>query len=140
MANIDAFSWNEAVKSEIEFMYSYQVWSLLEATKEIKPIQCKQIYKRKRGVDGKFETLKARLVVKGYNQKLGFDYKETFLPVVMLKSIKILLLIAVNLDYKIWQIDVKTTFLNELLEEDNNMIQCQPKGSPNQVLMITNHG
>ena len=62
--------------------------------------------------------------MKGYNQKLGFDYKKTFLPVVMLKSIKILLLIAVNLDYKIWQIDVKTTFLNELLEEDNNMIQC----------------
>ena len=68
--------------------------------------------------------MKARLVVKGYNQKLGFDYKETFLPVVMLKSIKILLSIVVNLDYKIWQIDVKTTFLNELLEEDNNMIQC----------------
>ena len=61
--------------------------------------------------------------MKGYNQKPSFNYKETFSPIVMLKSIKILLSIAAHLDYKIWQMDVKTTFLNELLKEDNNMIQ-----------------
>ena len=52
-------------------------------------------------MDGKVETYKVRLVAKGYSQKLGFDYEETFAPIAMLKSIKILLSIAVHLDYEI---------------------------------------
>ena len=82
-------------------MYSNRVWDLVETPKGIKPIGCKWVYKRKRGVDGKVETYKVRLVAKGYSQKLGFDYEETFAPVAMLKSIKILLSIAVHLDYEI---------------------------------------
>ena len=58
----------------------------------------------------KVETFKARLVVKGYTQKEKVDYEETFLPLVMLKSKRILLSIVACLDYKIWQIDVKTAF------------------------------
>ncbi|RVW68552.1 Retrovirus-related Pol polyprotein from transposon TNT 1-94 [Vitis vinifera] len=73
----------------------------IKTPKGIKPIGCKWVYKRKRGVDGKVETYKVRLVAKGYSQKLGFDYEETFAPVAMLKSIKILLSIAVHLDYEI---------------------------------------
>ena len=63
------------------------------------------------------ETFKARLVPKGYTQKEGIDYDETFLPVAMLKSIHILLSIAATLDYEIWQMDVKMAFLNGHLEE-----------------------
>ena len=74
----------------------------------IKPIGCKWVYKRKRGADGKVETFKARLVAKGYMQNEGIDYDETFSPVAMLKSIRILLSIAATLDYEIWQMDVKT--------------------------------
>ena len=51
---------------------------------------------------------KARLIVKGFTQKEGIDYEETFSPVFMLKSIQILLSIAAHLDYEIWQMDVKT--------------------------------
>ena len=69
------------------------------------------------------ETFKARLVAKGFTQKEGIDYKETFSPVVMLKSIKILFSIAAVLDYEIWQMDVKTVFLNGHLEEDIYMQQ-----------------
>ena len=58
------------------------------------------------------ETYKARLVAKGYNQKARIDYAETFSPVAMLKSIRILLSIATHYDYEIWQMDVKTAFLN----------------------------
>ena len=89
----------------------------------IKPIGCKWVYKRKRGLDGRVETFKARLVSKGYTQKEGIDYEETFLPVAMLKSIRILLSIVAHLDYKIWKMDVKTAFLNGHLEEDISMMQ-----------------
>ncbi|KAL5563191.1 hypothetical protein UlMin_032938 [Ulmus minor] len=82
--------------------------------------------KRKRGADGRVETYKARLVAKGYTQKEGIDYEETFSPVAMLKSIRILLSIGAHLDYEIWQMDVKTAFLNGRLEE--NIYMIQPEG------------
>jgi hypothetical protein len=69
------------------------------------------------------ETFKARLVTKGFTQKEGIDYEETFLPVAMLKSIRILLSIAAYFDYEIWQMDVKTTFLNGNLDECIYMMQ-----------------
>ena len=72
------------------------------------------------------QTFKVRLVAKGYTQKESIDYEEIFSPVAMLKSIRILLSIAAHLDYEIWQMDVKTTFLNGHLEESIYMIQ--PKG------------
>ena len=63
-------------------------------------------------MDGKVESYKARLVAKGYNQIEGLDYEETFLPVAMHKSIRALLAIACHYDYEIWQMDIKTAFLN----------------------------
>ena len=74
---------------------------MVETPEWIKPIECKWVYKRKIGVDGKVEIYKARLVAKDYNQKLGFNYEETFTPVAMLKSIRILLSITVHLNYEI---------------------------------------
>ena len=61
--------------------------------------------------------------MKGYAQKEGIDYEETFSPVAMLKSLRILLPIAAHLDYEIWQMDVKMAFLNSHLEEDIYMMQ-----------------
>ena len=57
-------------------------------------------------------------MVKGYTQKKGIDYEKIFSPVAMLKSIRILLVVAAKLDYEIWQMDVKTVFLNGNLEND----------------------
>ena len=64
------------------------------------------------------DTFKARLVAKGVTLKEGIDYEETFSLVAMLKSLRIPLSIIACLDYEIWQIDVKTTFLSGNLEED----------------------
>ena len=95
------------MKTEMESMDSNQVWELIELSANIKLIGCKWVYKRKRGLDRKVETFKARLKAKGFTQKDGIDYEETFSAVAMLKSIRILLSIGVCLDYEIWQMDVK---------------------------------
>ncbi|KAL5579853.1 hypothetical protein UlMin_012295 [Ulmus minor] len=126
MKDVDSKAWQQTMDLEMDSMYSNQVWELVDLPKGVKPIGCKWIYKIKRGADGRVETYKARLVVKGYTQKEGIDSEETFSPVIMLKSIRILLSIAAHLDYEIWQMDVKTAFLNGRLEESIYMIQ--PKG------------
>ena len=93
--------WQKAMNLEMESMYSNKVWTLVEPLTGVKPGGCKWIYKKKRGANGKVETYIARLVAKGYTQKEGIYYKETFSPVAMLKFIKILLSITIALDYEI---------------------------------------
>ena len=101
MISFDKEKWQEAMNLEIESMYFNSIWELIDLPDEVRPIGCKWIYKRKRGVDGEVETFKARLVAKGYTKKEGVDYEETFSPVAMLKSIHILLSIAAYFDYEI---------------------------------------
>ena len=69
MKDIDAHHWVKAMKSELDSMYSNQVWDLVKVLNGIKHVGCKWVYKRKRGIDGKVETFKARLVAKGYKKK-----------------------------------------------------------------------
>ena len=122
-----------AMKSEIQSMYDNQVWTLIDPPKGTKTIGCKWVFKKKTDMDGKVHTYKARLVAKGFKQTYGIDYDETFSPVAMLKSIRILIAIAAYHDYEIWQMDVKTAFLNGNLLEDVYMTQpegfVQPKNS-----------
>ena len=89
---------------------------------------------QKKSADSKVQTYKARHVAKSYSQREGIDYQKTFSPVAMLKSIRTLLAFTAYYDYEIWQIDVKTTFLNRYLEEDIYMEQ--PLDS-HLVMMIT---
>ena len=65
-------------------------------------------------------------MAKGFSQVLGVDYDATFSPIVMLKSVRIMLAIAAFFNYEIWQKDDKTTFLNSFLKEELYMMQ--PKG------------
>ena len=120
-------------------MYSNNVWTLVDLPQGVKPISCKWVYKRKKGVDGKVETYKARLVAKGYSQKSSFDYEETFLPVAMIKSIKILISIATYYDYEIWQMDVKIAFLNGYLEENIYIMKPDDFITKGQEHMVCKH-
>ena len=71
-------------------------------------------------------------MAKRYTQKEGIDYDETFSPVAMLKSIRILLSIAAYYDYEIWQMDVKIAFLNGNLEVEIYMMQSEGFMAKNQ--------
>ncbi|GJZ18579.1 retrotransposon protein, putative, ty1-copia subclass [Tanacetum coccineum] len=81
-------------------------------------------------MDGKVHTYKARLVTKGYTQTHMINYEEIFSPVAKIKSIRIMLTIAAFHDYEIWQMDVKTTFLNGKLTKD--VFMAQPEGFENE--------
>ncbi|KAK8652409.1 hypothetical protein V6N13_061427 [Hibiscus sabdariffa] len=117
--------WLEAIRSEMDSMSDNQAWTLVEPPEGIKPIGCKWVFKKKTDMDGNVQIYKGRLVAKGYRQIHGIDYDETFSPVAMFKSIRILLAIAAFHDYEIWQMDVKTAFLNGKLEEYVYMTQLE---------------
>ena len=77
-----------------------------------------EFLKKKTDMNGNVQSFKGRLVAKGFRQIHGINYDETFSPVAMLKSIRILLAIVAFYDYEIWQMDVKIAFLNGNLLED----------------------
>jgi Reverse transcriptase (RNA-dependent DNA polymerase) len=112
MSKEDSREWLEAMKSELQSMEDNQVWDLVDLPDRIKSIKNKWVFKRKTDMDGNLTVYKAHLVVKGFTQVEGIDYDENFSPVAKFQSIRILLAIAIFYDYKIWQMDVKITFLN----------------------------
>jgi hypothetical protein len=126
MMSPNSDKWLEAMKSEIGSMYENQVWTLVDLPDDRQAIENKWIFKKKIDVDGNVAVYKAGLVAKGFRQVQGVDYDETFSPVAMLKSVRIMLAIVTYFDYEIWQMDVKTTFLNGFLKEELYMMQ--PEG------------
>ncbi|KAL0413831.1 UNVERIFIED_CONTAM: Copia protein [Sesamum radiatum] len=118
MSDIDSDKWLEAMNFKMDSMGSNQVWTLVDLPKGVRPVGCKCVYKRKLGVDGEVTGFKARLMAKGYTRRPGVDFEETYSPVAMAKSIRILFAIVVWYDYEIWQMDVKMTFLNRFVEEE----------------------
>nr|GEU81061.1 retrovirus-related Pol polyprotein from transposon TNT 1-94 [Tanacetum cinerariifolium] len=95
-------------------------------TRSQKVIGVKWVYKAKKSAKGEVEKYKARLVAKSYNQKRGIDYEEVFSPVARLETIRMIIAIAAQYRWKIHQMDVKSAFLNGLLEEE--VYVEQPKG------------
>jgi Reverse transcriptase (RNA-dependent DNA polymerase) len=123
MVRPDSVEWLGAMRSEIQFMYDNQVWNLVDLPEGAHSIENKWVFKRKLDVNSNLTIYKARLVAKGFKQIQGVDYDETLSPMAMFKSIRILLVIDAFHDYEIWQMDVKTAFLNGDLEEDVYMTQ-----------------
>nr|GEW74660.1 hypothetical protein [Tanacetum cinerariifolium] len=118
--------WLVAVNAEMQSMYDNKVWRLVVLPPNAKVVKSKWIYKKKTDMDGKVHIYRAQLVAKGCTQTYGVDYEETFSPVVDIRAIRFLIAITSYYDYEIWQMDVKTTFLNGFLEEEIYMEQ--PEG------------
>ncbi|GJS55960.1 pentatricopeptide repeat-containing protein [Tanacetum coccineum] len=108
---------------------TYGSWSIF--LQVVRPLGVSGFFKKNTDVDGIVHVYKARLLAKGYTQLYGVDYKETFSPVADIRAIRILISIVAYYDYEIWQMDVKTTFLNGYLDEDIYMVQPEGFVDPN---------
>ena len=105
--------WLEAMHDELNNFKHNKVWQLVEKPKDCKNvIGTKWIFKNKQDEHGIVVRNKARLVAQGYSQVEGIDFGETFAPVACLESIRILLSYAAHHNFKLQQMDVKSSFLN----------------------------
>ena len=118
--------WKMAMDEEIQALTDNKTWILVPKKDEMKPIGCKWVYKVKYNSDGSISRFKARLVAKGYAQKFGLDYEETFSPVVRMSTIRTVIALAAEKQWKLYQMDVKNAFLNGDLQE--TIYMDQPEG------------
>ena len=110
--------WQTAMNEEIEAIDRNNTWELAELPKGSQPIGVKWVFKKKMNAQGEIERYKARLVAKGYKQKAGIDYDEVFAPVARMETIRLLISQAAQFKWPIFQMDVKSAFLNGVLKED----------------------
>ena len=119
-------SWVETMHDELLQFQRNDVWTLVPKPEGEHIIGTKWIFRNKTNEEGNVIHNKARFVAQGYSQMEGVDYDETFAPVARMESIRILLFRACHLKFKLYQMDVKTTFLNGIFKED--VYIAQPKG------------
>lgn len=121
----DKEEWKAAIQSELDSLKASNTWELVPRPKDRKVIKCKWVFRKKYDENGHIQRHKVRLVACGYSQVEGTDYTETFSPVVKLKSIRTLLAIAVERNWKIHQVDITAAYLNGTLKETIYMEQPQ---------------
>ena len=126
-AGADPISFEEAVKSEkwrnamnleLESIEKNDTWELTNLPVGGKKIGVKWIFKTKLNENGEIDKHKARLVAKGYAQKYGVDYNEVFAPVARLDTIRLVLALAAQRGWTVYQLDVKSAFLHGVLNEE----------------------
>lgn len=123
MEREDKDEWFKAMQSEMRSLNENNVWTLCQLPHNRKALPCKWIFRIKRNPDGTIDKYKARLVVKGFKQKKGLDYEETFSPVARLATIRALLSVSAQEKLHLVQFDVSTAFLNGELREEIYMKQ-----------------
>jgi hypothetical protein len=117
----DANDWKEVICSDMNTIVSNDTWELVDWPYGCKRVGCKWVFKKKLRYDGTIDKYKARLVAKDYTQKQGGYFFDTYSPVARLTIICVLLALAASHGLLVYQMDVKTTFLNRELEEEINM-------------------
>nr|GFD41326.1 retrovirus-related Pol polyprotein from transposon TNT 1-94 [Tanacetum cinerariifolium] len=109
--------WVSAMQEELDQFARLKVCRLVPRPKGKTIIKTKWIFKNKKDESSLVIQNKARLVVVGYSQQKGIDYDETFTPVARIEAIRLFLAYAAHKNFTIYQMDVKTTFLNGILKE-----------------------
>jgi hypothetical protein len=121
--------WILAMQEELNQFTRNDVWDLVPKPKGFNIIGTKWVFRNKLSEQGEVVRNKARLVAQGYSQQEGIDYTETFAPVARLESIRLLISFAVNHDITLYQMDVKSVFLNGYIDEE--VYVHQPPGFEN---------
>ncbi|MCI04331.1 putative reverse transcriptase (RNA-dependent DNA polymerase), partial [Trifolium medium] len=110
--------WIVAMQEELNQFEINDVWSLVPKPSQKNIIGTKWVFRNKLNEQGEVVRIKARLVAQGYSQQEGIDYTETFAPVARLEAIRLLLSYAVNHGITLYQMDVKSAFLNDVISEE----------------------
>nr|GEY13392.1 retrovirus-related Pol polyprotein from transposon TNT 1-94 [Tanacetum cinerariifolium] len=131
--------WIKAMQEEVNEFDRLEVWELVPRPDQVMVITLKWIYKVKLDELGGILKNKARLVARGYRQEEGIDFEESFAPVARLEAIRIFLAYTSHKNMVVYQMDVKTAFLNSNLQED--VYVSQPDGfvdpdNPNHVYKL----
>ncbi|GJR19274.1 retrovirus-related pol polyprotein from transposon TNT 1-94 [Tanacetum coccineum] len=131
--------WIEAMQEELNEFERLKVWEVVPRSNRVMVITLKWIYKVKLDELGGVLKNKARLVMRGYRHEEGIDFEKSFALVARLEAIRIFIAFAAHMNMVVYQMDVKTTFLNGILREEVNV--SQPNGfvdpeNPNHVYKL----
>nr|GEW88236.1 hypothetical protein [Tanacetum cinerariifolium] len=110
--------WVSAKQEELDQFTRLKIWRLVPRPEGKSVIKTKWIFKNKKDESSLVIRNKARLVAVGYSRQEGIEYDETFAPVARIESIHLFLAYAAHKDFTVFQMDVKTTFLNRILKEE----------------------
>lgn len=119
--------WKKAMDREIDSLHQNETWNLTRLPKGLKALPCKWVFRVKTNPDGSIDKYKARLVVKGFAQRQGIDYDQTFSSVARMETIRSVLSVAAKNDMFLVQFDVSTAFLYGELD-DKEIYMQQPEG------------
>ena len=110
--------WREAMQIELKALARNHTWEKCLLPEGKRAVGCRWVFTIKRRPDGSIERYKARLVAKGYTQTYGVDYSETFSPVAKMDTVRVLLSVAANKDWPLYQFDVTNAFLHGELKKE----------------------
>jgi hypothetical protein len=123
-------SWVNVMHEELENFERNQIWTLVDPPRDVNITGTKWVFKNKQGEDGDVVRNEAHLVALGYSQVEGLDFRETFAPVAHLEAITILLAFATSKGSKLYQMGVKSAFLNGVIQEEVYVRQLTGFESP----------
>jgi hypothetical protein len=116
--SIQKKEWENSMTEEYQSIINNDVWEIVPKSKNKDVVSSKWLYKIKHVADGSIEKHKASFVSRGFSQKEHIDYEETFSPVSRYTSIRTIIALTTKMKWKLHQMDVKTTFLNGVIEEE----------------------
>nr|GEV27930.1 hypothetical protein [Tanacetum cinerariifolium] len=119
-------AWIDSMQEELLQFKRLDVWVLVPAPDNISPLTLKWLFKNKHDEEQTVIQNKSRLVMRGYRQEEGINFKESFAPVARMEAIRIFLAYAAHKSFLVFQMDVKTAFLHGSLKE--YVYVCQPEG------------
>ncbi|KAI3729808.1 hypothetical protein L6452_18478 [Arctium lappa] len=117
--------WVSAMQEELNQFEALKVWRLVPKPEGQTVIGTKWVFKNKKDEDGVIIRNKARLVAKGYRQEEGIDYDETYALLARIEAIRMFLAYAAHKNFTVFQMDVKTAFLNGILKEEVYVSQLE---------------